>query len=117
MVSIEDKIKKKIKISKHVIKKMFQKQLNDIIFKKKALYGGSNPQQPNQQPPNDEVFRPSNRNNFNEIQNARRIQELRSQLAALRFQLRSQPNNEHILNQIAIIEQELGILNIYPQEN
>ena len=97
---------------------MFHKQLYNIIFKKKALSGGSNPQQPNQQEPNDnDNFRPPNRNNLNDIQNARRIQDLRSQLAALRFQLRTQPNTQNILNQIAIIEQQLGIRNSNPQEN
>ena len=97
---------------------MFHKQLYNIIFKKKVFTGGSNPQQPNQQEPNDNNnFRPPNINNLNEIQNARQIQELRAQLAALRFQLRGQPNNQNILNQIAIIEQQLGIQNSNPQEN
>ena len=99
---------------------MFHKQLYNIIFKKKALSGGSNPQQPNQQPNDNGHFRPPNRNNLNDIQNARRIQDLRSQLAALRFQLRTQPNNQNIINQIAILEQELGIRtnsSTNPQEN
>ena len=96
---------------------MFHKQLYNIIFKKRVFSGGSNPQQPNQQPNDNENFRPPNINNLNEIQNARQIQELRAQLAALRFQLRSQPNNQNILNQIAIIEQQLGIQNSNPQEN
>ena len=98
---------------------MFHKQLYNIIFKKKALSGGShpNPQQPNQQPNDNDNFRPPNRNNLNDIQNARRIQDLRSQLPALTFQLRTQPNNQNILNQIAIIEQQLGIRNSNPQEN
>ena len=76
---------------------MFHKQLYNIIFKKKALSGGSNPLE--QQPPNDdENFRPPNINNLNNIQNVRRIQELRSHLAALQFQLRGQPNNLNLFN-------------------
>ncbi len=93
---------------------MFHKQLYNIIFKKKVFSGGTNLQE--QQQPNDhENFRPPTVNNLNNIQHARRIQ--RSQLAALRFQLRGQPNNQNILNQIKIIEQQLGIRNSNPQEN
>lgn len=93
---------------------MLQKQIYDIAFKKKALRGGSNPQA--DQPPdnnnnnNNDRFRPPNLNTNNAVQDAQRNFQLRSELTSLRWQLRSQPTNQGIINRIAAIEQELQII-------
>ena len=90
---------------------MLRKQLHDIIFQKQLFSGGSNPNSGEQQPPNenneDRYIPPINPNMPNAIQRAQLLLNLRSELASLRFQARSQPTNEQIINRITEIEQEI----------
>ena len=90
---------------------MLQKQLHNLTFQKQVFSGGSNPNEGNQQPPNenneDRFIPPVNPNMPAEIQRAQLLQNLRSELASLRFQARSQPTNEQIRNRIRQIEQQI----------
>ena len=90
---------------------MLQKQLHDIIFQKQVFSGGSNPNSGEQQPPNenneDHYVPPVNPNMQNAIQRAQLLQNLRAELASLRFQARSQPTNNQIQNRIRQIEQQI----------
>ena len=90
---------------------MLRKQLHDIIFQKQLFSGGSNPNSGEQQPPNenneDRYIPPINPNMPNAIQRAQLLLNLRSELASLRFQARSQPTNEQIQNRIRQIEQQI----------
>ena len=93
---------------------MLKNQIYNIAFKKKVFSGGSNPQsdQPhnNNNNNNNDGFRPPNLNANNAVQDGTRNFQLRSELASLRWQLRSQPTNQQIINRIAAIEQELQII-------
>ena len=80
---------------------MLRKQLYNIVFQKQVFSGGSNPNEgTQQQPPNenneDRFIPPVNPNMPNAIQRAQLLLNLRSELASLRFQSRSQPTNEQI---------------------
>ena len=55
-------------------------------------------------------IRPPILNTNNAVQDAQRNFQLRSELTSLRWQLRSQPTNQEIINRIAAIEQELQII-------
>ena len=91
---------------------MLQKQLHNLTFQKRAFIGGSNPNSGEQQPPPDEnnedrFIPPINPNMPTEIQRAQVLQNLRAELASLRFQARSQPTNEQIRDRIRQIEQQI----------
>ena len=91
---------------------MLRKQLYNIVFQKQVFSGGSNPNEGSQQrPPNenneDHYIPPVNPNMPNAIQRAQLLLNLRSEMASLRFQARSQPTNEQIRNRIRQIEQQI----------
>ena len=91
---------------------MLRKQLYNIVFQKQVFSGGSNPNEGSQQPPANEnnadhYVPPVNPNMPNAIQRAQMLLNLRSELASLRFQARSQPTNEQIRDRIREIEQQI----------